>query len=260
LRWRRGSTVPETKGGGAVRNARTSSKIKTRLAVSRGCYVTDAKWLLNQGMLTEFGELVAADPSEEQVHQFLDAHRPLLACLYSPFTIRYEDYAFAGALSKFPVAPDRVPDFTLFCIQDEVSNMADEIIFLELKKPSARLYTGRGRMSRDLNDAWAECIGTIRVIGTAYEDFLRRLQKSVAKTIRGSTFRHLPFIKSIILIGRRSSLSPEEFNRIHEVSACTSQTIRIMTYDSLLQINQDRLRDIEEIQAQNADWKLQKRG
>ncbi len=208
--------------------------------------------ILTEDIVNNFSRIIESDCSEEKIHQFLNTNRELLECLYSPFTIMYEDFANAGIISKFPITQDRIPDFTLYCIQKGYSNIRDEILFIELKKPSAQLYGTHGRMSKSLNDAWGECIASLHLIGINYQDFIRRIEKIIQKDISNIIFRHFPIFKCIILIGRRSQLTKEEIDRVHEISSTTSQTIRIMTYDSLLEININRLKDIERIVV-NAD-------
>ena len=98
------------------------------------------------------------------------------------------------ALPKFPITADRIPDLTLIDIQEEHSNAADRIIFVELKKPSAKLYVGRGRISKDLNDAWAESLDSLRLVGIVYSDFVRRVETKLAVRVQNARFRQLkPF-------------------------------------------------------------------
>jgi len=109
-------------------------------------------------------------------------------------------------------------------------------------------------MSKDLNDAWVECVETSRLIADSFREFLRRLVKALDQkrflgfdkaygTLEGesSDLRHyllydtlMPRINSVIVIGRRASLDSEGLLRTREISAATGNAIRVVTYDTVL--------------------------
>lgn len=196
--------------------------------------------------------LLDSNPTEEEIHQFFKD---------AIFSIGHGNPSFSerfiiGAISKFPVTPDRVPDFTLVGLNVVPSQTPGRVTFVELKKPDSLLYTSHSRMSKDLNDAWMECIETSRLMADGYRDCLRRLvkildnqrlkqfvrtydrlKKQGKKKRGGRDFllnNFMPWCTSVIVIGRRSTLDAEGLLRTRELSASTSQTITVMTYDTVL--------------------------
>jgi hypothetical protein len=210
----------------------------------------------------ELEELLQGDSSEENIHQFFK-EKIFRIGHGNP---RFSEHCILGTVSKFAVTPDRIPDFTSAMLHVTLSQTASRVSFVELKKPSAPLYTNHGRMSKDLNDAWMECVETIRLLAENFRDFLRRLVKALDesrlrrfdsfysalakdKSGRGEEeYRHLlyesimPWCNSIIVIGRRSTLDPEGLRRTIELSALTGGAIEVMTYDTVL----NRLSEFDE--------------
>lgn len=202
----------------------------------------------------ELRELLDADSSEETIHQFFK-HRIFRIGHGNP---RFSKRLIVGAVSKFPVTPDRIPDFASACLNVELSQRPGRISFVELKKPSARLYTSHARMSKDLNDAWMECVETSRLIADNFRDCLRRLVMALDEThleqfdstydalskgarARGEELHpqmifepFMPRCNSIIVIGRRSTLDSEGILRTRELSASTATGIEVITYDTVL--------------------------
>jgi hypothetical protein len=194
-------------------------------------------------LLEPFRSLLSGEPSEEEVHQFLEVHSRQFGLPKSVFGKR-----IAGVLSKFPITPDRIPDFTVIKLNGQPLQFPSRIQFIELKKPSARLYVDHARMSKELNDAWMECIETTRLLGPVLRDFLRRAVKTVyAKSRQGAEsapggepgaefyMRETPVCGSTIVIGRRSTLDTDAILRTQELSAACGQRIKVITYDTILE-------------------------
>jgi hypothetical protein len=192
--------------------------------------------------------LLDGDTTEEEIHVFLDRH----SLLFRPSVLDFGEPFIQGVISKFPVTPDRIPDFTVAMLNVQRSQMPSRLIFVEIKRPSAKLYVDHGRMSKDLNDAWMECVETARLLGMNFRDCLRRIVKTLDDKRLGefgqiyefSMKRHhersgfymheIPLCCSIIVIGRRSSLDNEELLRTQELSASSGRAIQVITYDTIL--------------------------
>jgi hypothetical protein len=196
--------------------------------------------------------LLDSNPTEEEIHQFFKDEIFGIGHVDPYFSERF----IIGAIPKFPVTPDRVPDFTLVRLNVVSSQTPGRVTFLELKKPDSLLYTSHSRMSKDLNDAWMECIETSRLMADGFRDCLRRLVKTLDKQRLKQFVRtydrlkkqgkeergirdflldnFMPWCTSAIVIGRRSTLDAEGLLRTKELSASTSQTITVMTYDTVL--------------------------
>jgi hypothetical protein len=222
----------------------------------------------------ELRHLLDADSSEETIHQFFKDSVFRIG-LSNP---RFSEQFIVGAVSKFPVSPDRIPDFTSAFLNIELSQRPSRISFVELKKPNAALYTGHARMSKDLNDAWMECVETSRLIADNFRDFLRRLVKALDETRfkefdsvydklskkslgideKERYFLHdsfTPWCNSVIVIGRRLTLDSEGLLRTRELSASTGRAIQVITYDTVL----DWLSELDEDDARKP-WNLFLRG
>lgn len=194
---------------------------------------------LNDEQLTEilkladvFQALLEADPPEEEIHRFIDDHCIILG---APRRESYGDLHLQGVESKFPVAPDRIPDFTVFELQPKSMQYThSDMKFIELKRPSAKLYAEHGRMSKDLNDAWMESQESLRLFQSNYADVIRRLIKN-AKNEKPTRFTadnvEPPRPTCSIVIGRRSALDSEALARTRNLS---NRDIRIVTYDYIL--------------------------
>ena len=223
----------------------------------------------------ELRELLHGDTPEETIHQFF-RDRILRIGHENP---RFSERFIIGAVSKFPVTPDRVPDFTSAMLNVMLSQRMGRVCFVELKKPNAPLYTNQSRMSKDLNGAWMECVETSRLLANNYHDFLRRLVKtldesrlrqfdSIYTSLAKSTYRtteekvlyslydsFMPWCNSTIVIGRRSTLDREGLLRTMELSASTGRAIEVMTYDTVV----DWLSESDE-NDENKPWNLFLRG
>ena len=200
----------------------------------------------------ELRSLLDGNPSEEIVHQFF-ADRIFKVGHDNPLA---SAGFIAGTVSKFPITPDRIPDFCSAVLNVKPSNQLSRVSFIELKRPSSPLYTGRRLMSKDLNDAWVECVETSRLIADNFRDFLRRLVKALdAECLRefdriygmlGTEWRPesahdfyqyemlMPRCNSVIVIGRRASLDSEGLLRTRQFSASTGYAISVITYDTVL--------------------------
>jgi hypothetical protein len=215
--------------------------------------MTKSKGSQNGMSAQELRQLLDNNPVEEAVHEFFRD---------TVFRIgqgnrRFSGSSIVGVVSKFPVTPDRIPDFTSAFLNTTESQSASRLSFVELKKPASPLYAGHGRMSKDLNDAWMECVETIRLLADNFRDFLRRLVKALdetrlhefdagyaelSETECGETayLRHflrdsrMPWCNSVIVIGRRAALDAEGLLRTRELSASTGRAIRVITYDAVL--------------------------
>ena len=211
-----------------------------------------------ESLAGEFERILDSDPDEEEVHQFFVRNPGLFG---TPNFGGSE--VISGALSKFPVSPDRIPDFSVFTLYLRYTQYESVVDLIELKRPSARLFVRRGRMSKDLNDAWAESQDSLRLLRGVYRDFLRRavvqLQSSRVDVFDdwygkkpmdsppspgGMRLQDIPELTCRIFIGRRSSLTDDDIARTKEITRITGGQIRVLTYDLFL----DNLRDEAEFQ------------
>lgn len=217
-----------------------------------------------QGKAQALATLLDSNPTEEEIHQFFNDAIFGIGHVEPHLSERF----IIGTISKFPVTPDRVPDFTVVSLNVGPSQTQGLVTFVELKKPNSLLYTSHSRMSKDLNDAWMECIETSRLMADGFRDCLRRLVKTLdnqhlkqfdrtydrlKKQGEKERGRHgiryvryardvlavllpslIPWCTSVIVIGRRSTLDAEGLLRTRELSASTGHTIRVMTYDTVL--------------------------
>lgn len=200
-------------------------------------------------ILQKLRSLLDSDPTEEQVHQ-LFTELSLIFWRRGPL---FNERFIQGILSKFPIAPDRIPDFTSVILNVRRSQMPSSVTFIELKRPSAKLYTDHGRMSKELNDAWMECVENARLMGLNFRDCLRRIVKTLdAKRLeqfeafyassanreneldREFYSKEIPSCRSVIVIGRRSRLDSEGLLRTQELSASSGRTIQVVTYDTVI--------------------------
>ena len=209
-------------------------------------------------------DLLDSDPTEEIVHQFLKQNDFLFTLTQSECSRAVE-----GFLSKFPITSDRIPDFTSVGLSLELSQIANRVTFVELKRPSAQLFNKSGRMSQELNDAWIECVESLRLVGANYQDFLRRVVKRISSDrlerfntyyqmatadIRDSLEKwppcHMPWFNCVIVIGRRHNLTSEEMLKTQEFSFSTGRSIEVVTYDALLE------RMTKDDGGRNAHWRF----
>jgi hypothetical protein len=203
--------------------------------------------------IQDLRSLLRTDPGEEEVHQFLKTHRKLLE---RPIT-GHPRHFIQSVFSKFHVTPDCIPDFTSLVLNRQYSQSPNRLTFIELKKPSAKLYTNDGRkVSPDLNDALGECHKTERLLEMNRKDYFRRmrnwLEENESQQIRQvfpSCTNGFPELaaglmenaqcNSIIVIGRRNSLSSEDIDRTQTLSGYGKWPLRVITYDSVLEALED---------------------
>lgn len=182
----------------------------------------------------ELRRLLDANPSEEDIHQFLGQQ----VFRIGHGNPRFRGALISGVLSKFPIAPDRIPDFTAVVLNPGSFQSPSRLTFIELKKADSALYASHGRMSKDLNDAWMECIESARLMAANFRDCLRRIVKQFQEEYPpalGEEFdEDVPHCNSVVVIGRRSSLDAEGLRRTKELSASTGHGIRVITYDTVL--------------------------
>jgi hypothetical protein len=231
---------------------RTINRFKLECNLEKLHGMKEENQLKETTVLLEFQKLLSNNPSEENVHQFLEKNTIILRFFLSGFPITEGIY---GVFSKFPITIDRIPDFTLVEIpMPKLRQYPGQIVFIEIKRPDAKLFTKNGRLSKDLNDAFTECLDNIRLISYNYEDFLRRLVKRTgpigAKTYKqikkcinayvDSVFLDFPQIFSTIVIGRRSTLTYDEIMKVRMMWASTGRAIMIFTYDALLDFLKSR--------------------
>jgi hypothetical protein len=209
-----------------------------------------------QRLADELEALLDRNPPEEEIHTFIAAH---------PGIFGHEQPSYAstrviqGLLSKFPITPDRVPDFLSVAFMPGSMQFPSRIYAYELKRADCALFATHARLSKDLNDAWMEGVESLRLIGLNYSDFVRRAIKKIAATQNATlgdnrlTFtsdHNRPRCGVRILIGRRASLAPEDVMRVRELAFTTNFSIVVATYDSLL----DELRGKEEGELTGWGW------
>lgn len=196
----------------------------------------------------KLNKLLSKKPSEEEVHQFLNDHPYSLACfnrsmrfsIYPDICSRFRNN-LSNVFSKFPITTDRIPDFTVANVFTQPSQVPNEITFIELKKPDAKLFLANGRMSQDLNDAWTECLESIRLTSLNYDDFTRRLSMKMISDsehdrpkFRLPTGNDWPLVTCAVVIGRRDTLTNAEVSKVQMLGASTNRTIQVYTFDAIL--------------------------
>ena len=184
-------------------------------------------------------QLLDSNPPEEGVHQFLLENPTLFAPHDYPQVSRV---GINGYLSKFPLTPDRIPDFVLPHLACYGRRSGSRINVLELKQPTARLFTGRGQMSSELNDAFNESLDSLRVFRYTFPDILPCLHHAIVENMSASQreqdtksgkfapssdMYYPPGYKCFILIGRRKTLDPHDLHRMKRIFDETRGTIRI---------------------------------
>jgi hypothetical protein len=168
----------------------------------------DSHLTLNKQLLEQFETLLATlHGKEEEIHQFLFDHPIFL----DPLAIELR--------SKHELGDDFITDFV-------VRRVDGTYILVEIEKSTDRLFTVKGRIHSELNDA----IGQLR-------DF----QAWIADN-RAYAESKLPGIRrpeGLVVIGRHSQLSPELEKRLDEENFSRRGHIKVITYDDLL--NQARV-------------------
>lgn len=189
---------------------------------------------------------------EEDVQQFLASHPwILLDCFAFPWAVRH-------CVPKFKFGNELVSDFLLVSGQ----SFRYEFILLELEPPMEPLFTQDGVIAKRLNQAMKQVADWNRWIG-ANGAFFRR---EVARALRADSQRdkeeghfgqleygadqidpegqegrqfppanHPPRVEYKIIIGRRSTLSPEDNERRASICQLGGEAVEIVTYDRLLQ-------------------------
>lgn len=199
-------------------------------------------------LVEELETILESSSSEEILHQFFSRNPHIFTG-----SLVKNDRLIKGVLSKFPISPDRIPDFSNFVLYFRMSQYRSTVDLIELKRSSALLFVERGRMSKDLNDAWSECQDSLRILsGLGYMDFLRRAKRALATTLRnegdsicsvleeGIATTDAPECTCYIVIGRRASLGDEGIHRVRQLSESTGGRIRVVTYDTILDNMKDR--------------------
>lgn len=182
----------------------------------------------------EFESLLDSEPDKETIHTFMNENTLLFG---TPQRHASSGWSLEGLESKFPLTPDRIPDFMIYYLRRD--SMKEQYIsswlhFIELKRPSARLYVAHNRMSKDLNDAWMESKESLRLFTSNCRDVLRRLLKTTTEqyaTIANTNGIEMPRARCTILVGRRSSLDAESLARTRHLSEAN---IKVFSYDYVL--------------------------
>lgn len=205
----------------------------------------EAEDLVSRNHVAEsLAELLSRDPSEEEVQKFFSLNHSIFGL---PGPIYRGIKIVHGVLPKFHLTPERIPDYTLASFPLTRTQFPSGLSFIEIKKPSAPIFSQHNRLSRDLNDAWIECVDTLRLVGLNYLDTLRRITAKIDanlekeaeayfENMKGLDIRHfgMPRCKAVIVIGRRSSLDSEDLLRLQHLGLSTGWAISVLTYDSVL--------------------------
>ena len=199
----------------------------------------------NKKIAKKFEDLLNNNPSEEDIQSFFNSNPCILG---QPGGGWMGHKIVEGLLPKFPIAPDRIPDFTLLSLALERTQHPNRLSFVELKRPDTMLFSSHNRLSRDLNDAWMECVETQRIVGLNYQDVLRRIVKTISINLLKDFDKYYKYIKKLknmhndvprcsskIIIGRRGTLDADDMLRIRELGISTSWSIQVATYDSVLE-------------------------
>lgn len=121
---------------------------------------------------SELKNLIESNPSEETIHNYLFSRPEIFGRKNKIFISKV---IVEGIISKFPITPDRIPDITIARLEIRRTQHPHFIKIVELKKPDSKVFVNHNRMSKDLNDAWMECIEASRLIGLNFQDYLRRI-------------------------------------------------------------------------------------
>ena len=189
---------------------------------------------------------------EEDVQQFLASHAwILLDCFTFPWAVRH-------CVPKFKFGNELVSDFLLVSGQ----SLRYEFMLLELEPPMEPLFTRDGVVAKRLNQAMKQVADWNRWIGANGAFFRREVARELMADSRrdkdegrfgmleygarqidpeGQQARHFPpanhppRVVYKIVIGRRSTLSPEDNERRASICQLGGEAVEIVTYDRLLQ-------------------------
>ncbi len=178
----------------------------------------------------EFAKLLDANEKEEVYQQYLEKHTELIPC--GPFLLNHFTH-FSLIFSKMSIDCMYKSDF--FFISK--SSAEWNLIFVELEKPSCKLFNKEGTYSQELNKA-------IKQVDDWQAYFLNNNNKesfkshpvikkitSAVPVLYGNPFN----FKFILVIGRRQELNDKDLYKRWAALNITNRDRYIMTYDSLVE-------------------------
>ena len=171
-------------------------------------------------------EIIIETNEELKIQKFLEENIHILKA-----AIGVPEWAFNYVLPQFQLGSNYRADFIVITGQ---SNSYD-VTIVELKRPSASLYTKEGIISRDLNIACTEVDNYRRWINDNREEFKRNLAQEIKK--KDPSFddsfdwTRRFHICSKIVIGRRQKLTREFRDKNFDLE---EKGVSIVSYDRLI--------------------------
>lgn len=164
----------------------------------------------------EFSRLLDREPLEEELHRFLFRHTYLLSGL--------------GAMGRNPLVFSKPSFGSNFKADFALTGFGNYQVwtFVEIERSAHRLFTREGLPSQALSKAIAQ-VNSWWIWSHDYNEYA------------GAEFPKLTGdFDAVIVIGRRTSLSPLDVRRLQHLNATQlAGKLRVLTYDVLL----DRIRD-----------------
>lgn len=183
-------------------------------------------------LVDEFTNILSSS-KEEDTHQFLAKNEWILKDAFGTRFIVNECF------SKFRLGNSYITDFLIVSGQSGYY----EITLIELEPPTAKPFKNNGAYALRLNQANKQ----INEWLTWCENYNQLLRDSISKQMKSkygaeqikNNSKRI-FIKSKIIIGRRSMLSEDDNNMRNVILSQTNQRLEILPYDRLLDLFENR--------------------
>lgn len=178
----------------------------------------------------EFTQLLNSNEKEEVYQQYLEEHTQLIPC--GSFLLNHFTH-LSLIFSKMPIDCIYKTDF--FFISK--SSAEWNLVFVELEKPSCRLFNKEGTYSQELNkaikqvDDWQAYF----LDNSNKESFKKHpVVKKIINTVPALSENPFNF-KFILVIGRRQELNDKALYKRWSTLNNSNRDRYIMTYDSLIE-------------------------
>ena len=169
---------------------------------------------------------VLKNDKELKIQAYLEAHTYVLKA-----AVGVPEWAFNYVIPQFRLGSDYRADFIVFAGQSN----SYEITIVELKRPSASLYTKKSILSKELNTACMELYKYRKWINNNIDEFKKKLVYEIKK--QDSMFEESFdwtrrfHIYSKVVIGRREKLTREICDKNFDLEEAG---VGIMSYDRLI--------------------------
>ena len=182
----------------------------------------------NSNLGNQFLQLLGNNPSQEEILSFVENNPEILNGIPQDIGLDVHSVLF-----RFDVAQNQIPDVTIFNLRAPESQIADQIVFVDFKSPSASLFKEDNAKSDDLQSAWDESLQYIKSANDNFDDFAWRVLKDKQLDPPIKLLEWRTWFSAVIVIGRRDSLSKSQIEQIQKINE-EDKGISIITYDTLL--------------------------